>query len=300
MNFNLKRKCSNHSRGKVSFKNENTNNIFCKSLKRFSKYKFYPNSKLGSQTLLNFLKIEEKNFIIGFGSECLLRKLFFLLDYDSIQILEHSYEMAFYYNELLSKKIIINELSFVDNNFNHSDIFKLGGDLLYLVNPHCPTGITFDLKAIRAFAAKFKYVIVDEAYTNPLRHEWPFFENVIFVKTFSKLGGVPGLRLGYAVGPESIIQKLQCVKDCYEITQDAVNYIKFICKQSKLIEDNINEMEKCYRLLKNKQKCFSKKCANFATFESGNFIGKQYKIGNKTFTRVTLTDSTDYENLYCR
>lgn len=298
MNFEIERRRSEPTHI-FSKKNENNNLFFAEKLNQFSKYRLYPDCEKGISIISNYFKISNKNIFLGFGSENILKNIFLTLEYDSIQLLQYSYEMAIHYNKVLCKNIIINPISFKDG-FNIENIELLGGDVLYLVSPHSPTGICFNIETILNLSKKFKYIIVDEAYVNPLIFNYPIVENIIFLRTFSKLGGVPGLRLGYAISSESIISKLNCLRDSYEITINSLEYLEFIFKNKNLIYDNIEELKKCYNLLKSKSNCFSIHSGNFATFNSDILDGKKYKIDGIDFTRVTLTDVLNYENLYYR
>jgi len=300
MKFDTKRIRSKYTTGLISFKNENTNDIFKNSLGQFSRYSIYPNVDNVRKLLCTSLGVSSNNLILSAGSEEILKNLFLILDYNSIQILEHSFELGFYYNRLLNKKIITNCVSFDGQRFVYSDIGKLGGDALYLVSPHCPTGIEFTADQIKSYSRKFKYVIVDEAYLNPTIFDKPIIHNVIYIRTFSKLGGVPGLRIAYSIAHKNIIDKLNCIRNSYEICTHATEYLQYIFNNKQLIVDNINEYVKCYNLLKKEINSFSVHCANFATFKSSNLHGKKYKIDDNEFTRVTLTDSKNYENLYYR
>jgi histidinol-phosphate aminotransferase len=301
MFFGFKRIRSKYTTGLISFKNENTNEIFKKDLEQFSRYSIYPNIKNARKLLCTSLDVCSNNLILGGGSEELLKNLFLILDYDSIQILEHSFELGFYYNRLLNKKIITNHFSFDGQSFAYDDIEKLGGEVLYLVSPHCPTGIEFTVDQIISYSRKFKYVIVDEAYLNPTSFDKPIIHNVIYIRSFSKLGGVPGLRIGYAIAHKDIIDKLNCIRNSYEICTHAIDYLQYIFNNKQLINHNINEYVKCYNLLKNEINTFSVHRANFAIFQcTEKLIGKRYKIDNRDFVRVTLCDSLNYENLYCR
>ena len=301
MVFGIKRIRSKYTTGSISFKNENTNEIFKKSLAQFSRYSIYPNIDNIRKLLCTSLSVSSNNLILSAGSEEVLKNLFLILDYDSIQILEHSFELGFYYNRLLNKKIITNYVSFDGQSFVYSDIEKLGGDVLYLVSPHCPTGIEFTTDQIISYSHKFKYVIVDEAYLNPTLFDKPIIHNVIYIRSFSKLGGVPGLRIGYAIAHKDIIDKLNCIRNSYEICTHAIDYLQYIFNNRQLIDDNVNEYVKCYNLLKKEINSFSVHCSNFAIFQCGEkLIGKIYKIDNRDFIRVTLCDSLNYENLYYR
>ena len=82
--------------------------------------------------------------------------------------------------------------------------------LVFLTNPHNPTGQLLPLDALREVAAATPgFLLVDEAYhefsgqtARPLLDE---FGNVILLRTFSKAMAMAGARLGYLLGaPEAI------------------------------------------------------------------------------------------------
>lgn len=84
-------------------------------------------------------------------------------------------------------------------------------NLVYVNNPNNPTGITIDPVALRAFVDRVsakKPVFVDEAYihytSDPTKHSVienvRKGQNVLVARTFSKIYGMAGLRMGYLVG----------------------------------------------------------------------------------------------------
>ncbi|MBI2968202.1 MAG: histidinol-phosphate transaminase [Bacteroidetes bacterium] len=91
--------------------------------------------------------------------------------------------------------------------------------LIFIANPNNPTGtiITHDeLKFLLSRVKREVLVVVDEAYreyiTSPdypeslqLQKE---FQNLVIVRTFSKVYGLAGLRIGYAIAHEKIIAEL--------------------------------------------------------------------------------------------
>jgi histidinol-phosphate aminotransferase len=92
--------------------------------------------------------------------------------------------------------------------------------LLYICNPNNPTGTLITGTELRPFlqdAARRTTVLVDEAYLD-LWEDWPAHtatdrvragDPVIVTRTFSKLHGMAGLRVGYALAPPAIIQRLE-------------------------------------------------------------------------------------------
>jgi histidinol-phosphate aminotransferase len=93
---------------------------------------------------------------------------------------------------------------------------------IIFANPNAPTGISLPLEGIRTLLLRYprdKVVIVDEAYVDfggesaiPLLEEHP---NLLVVRTFSKSMSLAGLRLGFVIGNEPLIQGLFTVKDSF-------------------------------------------------------------------------------------
>lgn len=92
--------------------------------------------------------------------------------------------------------------------------------LVFLCNPNNPTGRflprEFILDAIRSTSAEHLWV-VDESYVQFVAddHEAslltakPFPQNLLVLRSFSKIYAVPGLRLGCLVGDEGLVQKVR-------------------------------------------------------------------------------------------
>ena len=94
--------------------------------------------------------------------------------------------------------------------------------LFLLTNPNAPTGTVTPMETVTDFAKKFKGVlIVDEAYADFAKSNCVRLatasdnRNVIVMRTFSKSFSLAGLRVGYCIGPENLIEALYKVKDSY-------------------------------------------------------------------------------------
>jgi histidinol-phosphate aminotransferase len=104
--------------------------------------------------------------------------------------------------------------------------------LVYICNPNNPTGSLTPRKEIEAFLARLPqsiYVLIDEAYhdfaetsaTYRSFLEQPVDDpRVIVLRTFSKIYGLAGIRLGYGVGSAGSIKKLRD-----RMTQDNVSVV---------------------------------------------------------------------------
>ncbi len=92
--------------------------------------------------------------------------------------------------------------------------------LVYVCNPNNPTGLTLDGDELREFCRSVgsrATVVIDEAY-NELTHDPDYTsmvdlvrdgENVIVMRTFSKLFGMAGLRVGYAIGRPDLVARVR-------------------------------------------------------------------------------------------
>ncbi len=100
--------------------------------------------------------------------------------------------------------------------------------LVFICNPNNPTGTTISLEAFNEFLSKLPkrvIVILDEAYGDFV--EDAFFPNgldyikaehqVIVLRTFSKVYGLAGLRIGYALGRKDLIDCLYQVREPFPV-----------------------------------------------------------------------------------
>lgn len=98
---------------------------------------------------------------------------------------------------------------------------KIDGNtaLIYICNPNNPTATVLDPDKLRAFCERVSAkvpVFVDEAYIDYLDDPKGYSmidcvrkgSNLIVARTFSKLHGFAGLRVGYGIGQPNLIDKL--------------------------------------------------------------------------------------------
>ena len=100
--------------------------------------------------------------------------------------------------------------------------------IIFLCNPNNPTGVTVTGKALREFVAAIpSHIIVglDEAYYDyveapdflsglALLAEYP---NVAVIRTFSKIYGLAGMRVGYAIANPDIVTLVQRVRPLFNV-----------------------------------------------------------------------------------
>ncbi len=92
---------------------------------------------------------------------------------------------------------------------------------LIVANPNAPTGIGIPLAEIEPFVAENsgRVVILDEAYMPYFKQSAARlvkkYKNLVVVKTFSKGYSLAGIRCGYAVADEALVEGLERCRDCF-------------------------------------------------------------------------------------
>jgi histidinol-phosphate aminotransferase len=88
--------------------------------------------------------------------------------------------------------------------------------LIYICNPNNPTGALLPLHVIDSFVSRVStsnVVMLDEAYIEYTEQHSAItllgkYENLVVIRTFSKIHGMAGLRIGYAVANQKLIATL--------------------------------------------------------------------------------------------
>ncbi|WP_019571277.1 histidinol-phosphate transaminase [Thioalkalivibrio sp. ALMg3] len=107
---------------------------------------------------------------------------------------------------------------------------RVDGDVrvVFVANPNNPTGTWLDAATLEAFVAAMPVttvVVIDEAYFEYVEEaEYPDttqwldrYPNLIVTRTFSKIQGLAGLRLGYAVSSPAIADLLNRVRQPFNV-----------------------------------------------------------------------------------
>ena len=122
--------------------------------------------------------------------------------------------------------------------------------LIILANPNSPTGKQIKKKELIKIIKKAKEynvkVLLDEAYHEfanyNLSSKIKIYNNLIIIRTFSKIYGLAGLRAGYILSNKNIIRKFFAIKPMYEINSLAVKALELILDNPKFIKSYLKEM----------------------------------------------------------
>lgn len=123
--------------------------------------------------------------------------------------------------------------------------------IVFLANPNNPTGTWLEIKSLTAFLSKVPenvIVVLDEAYyeympealkpdSNELLKQ---FDNLILTRTFSKMYGLAGLRIGYSVSHPDVADLLNRVRQPFNANLVAQEAALAALSDTKHITESIN------------------------------------------------------------
>lgn len=199
----------------------------CKSLDRVH---LYPNAGMELRRVLaREYDLRVENVIAGSGSEGIMSGIIraFLCDDDEVLTTEG----AFIGFQVLAKSRGVKYCTVPYRDW-HYDLDAIAGaisehtKIIYLANPNNPTGTIFTRQEFNAFyrhVPERALIILDEAYFEYAKDNPRYpdsmhyrYDNVITLRTFSKIHGLAGMRIGYGFAHEELIANLLKVKLPFE------------------------------------------------------------------------------------
>ncbi|MBN2302726.1 MAG: histidinol-phosphate transaminase [Lentisphaerae bacterium] len=190
-------------------------------------------------------------------------------------------------------------------------------DLFFLSNPNAPTSILYPSDAVRDFCVSGKgVVVIDEAYVDFASHDCMnlalTMDNVLVARTLSKSFSLAGLRVGYAIGPEPLINALMKLKDSYNVDAISQQVALAAVKDSEYMRTNVARIcktrSRLTMLLKDKGYKVYPSEANFiwtkpAGIQAEKLFGilrkkgilVRYFPGDRTGAYIRITIGTDTE-----
>lgn len=250
---------------------ENVKKAITNELKNISTYpdsdSFYLKKKIAENNNVGF-----KNVLVGAGSVEIIRMIVkaFLKPGERVLTSEKTfimYKIAAIEN---SGKESFLEAE-MDGQFRF-DLNKIYGmidekvKIIFITNPNNPTGTLLPKKEIENFIKKVPeniIIVLDNAYEEYVEDQEKYFsgidminkkKNLIILRTFSKIYGLAGLRIGYALGGEDVISYMGRVKAPFNVTriaqQAAISSLENDEFKISSREINIRNRKKLYNELK--------------------------------------------------
>lgn len=183
--------------------------------------------------------------------------------------------------------------------------FVPGSDVVYLINPHNPTGQLVSRDRLSRLAKAFSETlfVIDEAYMEFASTDESCMRlvedhrNLIVTRTFSKAYGLAGIRLGYAVSHRDnidLVRRIKNEKDINTLAQiagtAAIRDIEYLSGHVKTILQNrawfLRNVPKPYQVLDSE--------ANFALI---NYSADADLLARFERNRILVRDRSDQHGL---
>lgn len=191
---------------------------------------FYLKHKLATK-----LDVQPANLILGNGSNEIIEFVGHALMQPGVDVVVSEYCFAIY--PLTAKLFGANLITVPAKHYGHDLRAMLAAitpqtRVVFVANPNNPTGTIVSKQELMEFAAQIPanvLVVVDEAYIEFLDDPADFISeirrgqksNLLLMRTFSKIFGLAGLRLGYGIGTPELVAALEKVRQPFNINSIA-------------------------------------------------------------------------------
>ena len=295
-----------------------------------SKYPDSKSKKLRKEISKKF-KCDFNKIICGAGSDEIIQMLcqLYLNPADEVIVPKYSFLMYRIYAKISGAKVIFAR----ENNFKVS-IDKILNNvnrktkIVFIANPNNPTGTylnKLELITLRKKLNKKILLVLDDAYYEYMKNKdyisslelFKNKDNVIILRTFSKIYGLAALRVGWGYGSQKIINAMYKIKPPFNVNQNAQIAAEVALKDrnfiNKSIKHNIIRAKKIKIFLDSLNVSTNKISANFfllnfnkckysATYVLKKLISKRIilrstKEGYKIKNTLRLTIGSSKENI---
>lgn len=184
------------------------------------------------EALSNYLNVKNEQLIFGNGSDEIIKLLgeVFIEQGDEVIVADPSFSEYDFMCLLMGgtlKKVPLKD-------FKH-DLEKMADEInektkmIFICNPNNPTGTIVTKSEVEKFLARVPenvVVVFDEAYHEYVKdNNYPQtleyiksgLKNVIVLRTFSKIHGLAGLRIGYGIANPDMIQLLERTREPFNV-----------------------------------------------------------------------------------
>ena len=292
----------------------------------------YPDSKAKNlrKEISKKFNCDFNKIICGAGSDEIIQMIcqLYLKPLDEVIVPQYSFLMYRIYAQIVGAKVIFSK----ERNFkvSVSEIIKKvtkKTKIVFIANPNNPTGTyltKLELIELRKKLRKNILLVLDDAYFEYMKNKdykssldlFKNKDNIITIRTFSKIYGLASLRIGWGYAPRKIIDAMNTIKPPFNVNQlaqiaatEALKDKKFI---NKSVNHNIIAANKIKKFLENFNIFSNKVSANFLLLnfdkckfsanyvfkmlESKKIILRSTKNGYNIKNRLRLTIGSNKEN----
>jgi len=234
----------------------------------FSKYPD-SNAKILRKEISKKFSCDFNKIICGAGSDEIIQMIcqLYLKTGDEVIVPQYSFLMYRIYAKIAGAKVIFSK----EKNFrvSISEIIKnitKKTKLVFIANPNNPTGTYLTEQEFIELRKKLKkniLLVLDDAYFEYMKNKdykssldlFKKKDNVIIIRTFSKIYGLASLRVGWGHAPKKIVSAMNKIKSPFNVNQlgqiaatEALKDKNFI---NKSVNHNIISANKIKKILEN-------------------------------------------------
>ncbi len=180
--------------------------------------------------------LDKNRIILGSGSDQIFELVckLFLKKGDEVIVSQYSFIIYRIYSRMCGATVkFAKEENFTSSVQSILDCVSRKTKIVFLANPNNPTGTYLSRNEILGLRKKLRsdiLLVVDDAYCEFIND--PDFssgielfsksKNVLITRTFSKIYGLAGLRIGWGYSSKAIIQKLYEIKPPFNVSRPAL------------------------------------------------------------------------------
>ena len=253
---------------------------YIKASKNFKRYPDADGTFL-RKVIANKFKLDVNRIILGSGSDQIFELICkaFLNKNDEVVISKYSFIIYRIYSKLNFAKIVYAP----ENNFTCSVDNILSSvthktKIVFIANPNNPTGTYINKDEMVRLRKKLRsdiLLVVDDAYFEYIGLDdyenglklFSKLKNVVITRTFSKIYGLAGLRVGWGYASKNIIKALYTIKPPFNVSRPALFAASVALKDTSWLNKEIDHIRKwskdLYNLFKKLNIHTNKSSVNF-------------------------------------
>ena len=219
-------------------------------------------------TLSKKFKIDKNRIILGSGSDQIFEFICktFLKKGDEVIVPKFSFIIYRIYSKMNGAKVIYSK----EDNYTVSveDILRKvtkKTKIVFLANPNNPTGTYIKKKDLLILRKKLRsniLLVVDDAYFEYVKQKdylsslkiFTNYKNVVMTRTFSKIYGLAGLRIGWGYGSKEIINALNKIKPPFNVSRPALFAASAAIKDNVWLNKEIKHVNRWNKIMFNEFK----------------------------------------------
>jgi len=229
-------------------------------LKVAKNFKRYPdaNGSFLRKTIAKKFKLDQSRIILGNGSDQILELVCkaFLDKNDEAIVTQYSFIIYRIYSKLnLAKVVYAPDKNFTSSVDNILSCVSRKTKIVFIANPNNPTGTYVGKKEILRLRKKLRsdiLLVIDDAYFEYINLKdyecglklFSKSNNVIVTRTFSKIYGLAGLRIGWGYASKNIIDSLYKIKPPFNVSRPALFAATAAIKDTTWLNKEIHHVRK--------------------------------------------------------